>query len=464
MQERLNELGNESIARLLIKYSTPAMIAMFVNSMYNLVDTIFVGYGAGTLALAALAVSWPVQMIVVAIGMAVGIGTASVISRSLGAGDHDRAERVAGTSFVVIGVIALAITCLGLLFLQPLLRLFGATEAIMPYAVDYLSIIFIGNFFLASSISANNIIRSEGAARVAMISMITGAVVNTILDPIFIFGLDMGIRGAAIATVIANISTFTFISWFFFSGRSILNIKRRHLIPDLNELPEVAKIGSATFFSMIVGSLMAIPINGLIIHYGEDIHLAIIGVTNRAMMFFFMPIFGLTQGLQPIIGFNYGAKKLERVKETVRKASMYATIMSVFAFLVLMFATQPLLRIFSPDKELIIEGIPIVRILCIAMPFVGFQMVGGAFFQALGRARPAFVITLSRQVIVLLPLAFIVPRFYGLTGLWASFPTADLVSTTITAVWVLVAIRHLKDDPKTVEIPVDDTVDSMSPI
>jgi Na+-driven multidrug efflux pump len=215
---------------------------------------------------------------------------------------------------------------------------------------------------------------------------------------------------------------------------------------------------------MIVGSLMAIPINGLIIHYGEDIHLAIIGVTNRAMMFFFMPIFGLTQGLQPIIGFNYGAKKLERVKETVRKASIYATIMSVFAFLVLMFATQPLLRIFSPDKELIIEGIPIVRILCIAMPFVGFQMVGGAFFQALGRARPAFVITLSRQVIVLLPLAFIVPRFYGLTGLWASFPTADLVSTTITAVWVLVAIRHLKDDPKTVEIPVDDTVDSMSPI
>ena len=444
MNDRMNELGNESINRLLIKYSTPAVIAMFVNSMYNLVDTIFVGYGAGTMALAALAVSWPVQMVVVAIGMAVGIGTASVVSRSLGAGDHERAERVAGTSFITITVISLSLTIFGLAFLRPLLRLFGATDAIMPHAVDYLSVIFIGNFFLACSISANNIVRSEGAARMAMSSMILGALVNVILDPIFIFGFDMGIKGAAVATVIANICTFTFLCWYFLTGRSALHIKRRHLIPDFAELPEVAKIGSATFFSMVVGSLMAIPINRLIIVYGADIHLAIMGVGNRCMMFFFLPIFGLTQGLQPIIGYNFGAQKLERVKEAVRKASSYATVMSTIAFLILMFLTRPVLRMFSPDAELLAEGVPIMRILVICMPFVGFQMVGGSFFQALGRARPAFVLTLSRQVLVLLPLIYIVPHYYGIRGLWASFPAADFVSTTMTVVWVWVAYTHLR--------------------
>jgi putative MATE family efflux protein len=455
MHERMNELGNEPIRTLLVRYSMPAMVAMFVNSMYNLVDTIFVGYGPGTLALAALAVSWPIQMVIVAMGMAVGIGTASVVSRSLGARDTDRANRVAGTSFVTIAVLALVITGAAYVFMQPLLRLFGATDNIMPYAVDYLSIIFIGNFFMASAISANNIIRSEGAARIAMIGMIIGAVINTVLDPVFIFGFDMGIRGAAVATVIANISTFIFICWYFMSGRSMLKIHRYDLIPDLSELPEVFKIGSASFFSMIVGSLMAIPINGLIIKYGADIHLAIMGVGNRAMMFFFMPIFGLTQGLQPIIGFNYGAKNLDRVRETVRTAASYSTILSSMAFLVLMFGTWPILRMFSPDPELIAEGVPIMRTIVICMPFVGFQMVGGAFFQALGQAAPAFVLTISRQVLVLLPLIFFLPQYYGLNGLWASFPMADFTSTVITIVWVLFAVRTLEKNYKPMTAPAE---------
>ena len=455
MNTRIDELGNESINRLLLRYSTPAMVAMFVSSMYNLVDTIFVGYGAGTMALAALAVSWPVQMIIVATGMAVGIGTASVVSRSLGAGDRARAERVAGTSFITIGILSLCMTALGLQFLRPLLRTFGATEAIMPYAIDYLSVIFIGNFFLACSISANNVVRSEGAARVAMTSMIIGALVNVVLDPIFIFGMNMGIRGAAVATVIANVSTFVFLCGYFLSGRSILRIKRRDLVPDFRELPEVAKIGSSTFFSMVVGSLMAIPINGLIVHYGSDIHLAIVGVTNRCMMFFFLPIFGLTQGLQPIIGFNYGAGNFRRVKDAVRKASTYATVMSTMAFLVLMFGTWPVLRMFSPDKALIEEGVPIVRIVVICMPFIGFQMVGGSFFQALGRARPAFVLTLSRQVLVLLPLIFMMPRVFGLKGLWASFPMADFVSTALTAGWVLAAVRSLGNGSAAADAAMD---------
>jgi len=455
MNARMNELGSEPISKLLIRYSTPAMIAMFVSSMYNLVDAIFVGYGPGTLALAALAVCWPVQMIVVATGAAVGVGTASVVSRSLGAGNQARAERVAGTSFVTIGIASLCLASLGLLFLRPLLRTFGATEAVMPYAVDYLSVILFGTFFLACSISTNNVVRAEGAARVAMTSMILGAIINVVLDPIFIFGLDMGIRGAAIATVIANVSTFGFLCWYFLSGRSALRIKRSDLVPDFKELPEVAKIGSASFFSMIVGSLMAIPVNGLIVQYGADIHLAIVGVGNRCMMFFFMPIFGLTQGVLPIIGFNYGAGKLDRVKETVRKASIFATLLSTSAFLILMFGTWHVLRIFSPDPALIEQGVPIIRTLVICMPFVGFQMVGGAFFQALGRARPAFVLTLSRQVLVLLPLIYLMPRYFGLSGLWASFPIADFVSTSITAVWVFMAVRALGNKPSEPGVVMD---------
>lgn len=456
MIDRTTELGNDSVVRLLIRYSTPAMVAMFVSSMYNLVDTIFVGYGAGTLALAALAVSWPVQMVIVAIGMGVGIGTASVVSRSLGAGDRERAIQVAGTSFTVIAILSVAVTVLGFLFLRPLLRMFGGTEAILPYAADYMSVIFIGNFFLACSISANNLARSEGAAKVAMTSMILGALINVALDPIFIFGLDMGIRGAAVATVIANVSTFVFLCWYFLSGRSILKVTWRHLIPDFSELPEITKIGSSTFFSMVVGSLMAIPINGLIVHYGDDLHLAIVGVANRCMMFFFMPIFGLTQGLQPIIGFNYGAGKMLRVKEAVRKATAYATVMSTGAFIILMFATRPVLRVFSPDPALLAEGVPILRIVVLCMPLVGLQMVGGSFFQAIGRARPAFVLTLSRQVLVLLPLIFLMPRFFGLQGLWASFPMADLVSGALTAAWVIAAFRALPGDTPPADVAMEE--------
>lgn len=443
MEDRKKELGTADIGPLLIRYSAPAMVAMFVNSMYNLVDTIFVGQGVGTLALAALAVSWPVQMIVLAVAMTVGIGAASIISRSLGAGNQRRAERAAGTSLATVGVLAVAIAILGRMFLEPILTLFGASEAVLPYATDYLSVILLGSFFLAFSVCANSVARSEGNVKIAMTSMIIGAVVNVVLDPIFIFGLDMGVRGAAVATVIANICTFTFLCRYLLSGKSMLRIAWRDLIPDFGVLPEMFKIGSASFFQMVAGSLMIIPINAMVLQYGADVHLAILGVGNRISMFFFMPIFGLVQGLQPIIGFNYGARKISRVIEAVRKASLYATILSVLAFIILMTLTRPILSLFSRDAELISEGGFIVRILILFMPFVGFQMVGGSLFQALGKARPALILTLSRQVLVLFPLIVILPRYFGLNGLWASFPIADFVSTMLTVTWVLFEVRGL---------------------
>ncbi len=443
MEDRKEELGNKPIGPLLIRYSTPAMTAMFVSSMYNLVDTIFVGYGAGTLALAGLAISFPVQMVILAVGMTVGIGTASVVSRSLGAGDQRRAERAAGTSFAVTAVLAIAMAAAGLTFIDPLLRVFGATDAVLPYGKDYLSIIMFGNVFFAVTVSSNNVARSEGAVKIAMRSMIIGAVVNVVLDPSFIFGLDRGIRGAAVATVIANVCTFTYLCVYFSSGKSMLRIKRSDLLPDWAIVPEVFRIGGVSFFHMVAGSLMAIPINFMIVRHGADVHLAIMGVANRSMMFFFMPIYGMVQGLQPIIGFNYGAGNMDRVVEAVRKAVLYTTVLSSGAFLILMLATRPVLSMFSPDAVLIAEGVPIVRIISIVVPFVGFHMVGSSLFQALGRARPAFVLTLSRQVLILLPLVLIVPGYYGLTGLWVSFPIADIASVVLTALFVYAELRSL---------------------
>ncbi len=443
MTDRKQELAEAPIGSLIVRYAIPPMIALFVSALYNVVDAIFVGQGPGTLALAGLAICFPIQMTIMAAAMGVGVGTASVVSRCLGSKDQRRAERAAGTSFAVTGVIAIFINALGLLFIDPLLKTFGATEAVLPYARDYLSIVLFGSFFLSIAVSSHNVARSEGNVRIAMTSMIVGAVVNLVLDPIFIFGLDMGIRGAAIATVIANVCSFTFICTYFVRGKSTLKITPRDLIPDVSVLPGVFAIGSGVFVSMVAGNLMAIPVNGIIREYGEDVHFAIMGIINRSMMFFFMPIYGLVQGLQPIIGFNYGARDYARVTEAVRKAALYASVLSFIAFSILMIAPHAVLSIFSRDAELIREGTPIMRIVILVMPFVGFQMVGGSLFQSLGRARPAFVLTLSRQVLLLLPLVFVLPRYYGLQGLWFSFPIADTIAFLMTAAWVWFEMRAL---------------------
>jgi putative MATE family efflux protein len=443
MNDRKHELGNESVGRLLVRYSTPAMVAMFVNSLYNLVDTIFVGRGAGTLALAGLAVSFPIQMFILAIAQVVGIGSASLISRSLGAGDARRAERTAGTSFACVATLSAALTGLGLLFLKPLLRLFGATPAVLPYGADYLSVIIGGSFFFAFAVSSNSIVRSEGNAKCAMVSMFIGAITNVILDPIFIFTLKMGVRGAAIATVLANMCAFLYLCRYFLSGRSLLRIRREDLIPDLSVLPEVLRVGSASFTRVAAGSLLAIVLNNSVAHYGSDTHLAIIGVINRVMLFMMMPMFGLVQGLQPIVGFNYGAANYARVREAAYKAVMFATVFSTCSFVILMSFPVSLFRLFNKDAALVTEGAGILRVLILFLPLVGFQVVGASLFQALGKAGAALFLSMSRQILFLVPLLLALPLYFDLAGIWVSFPVADLLSTMVTAGWVLAEFRRL---------------------
>lgn len=459
MEKRKQEMAEQSIGRLLLRYSAPAMVAMMVNSLYNLVDAIFVGQGVGHLALAALAVSFPIQMFILAIAQVVGIGSASIISRSLGAGDQRRAERVAGNSFICVVVLSILLAAVGLGFLRPILRLFGATPAIMPFAVDYLSVILAGNFFFAYAVSSNNLVRSEGNVKVAMYSMFLGAGTNIILDPIFIFGLNMGIRGAAIATVLANFLVFLFLSVYFLRGKSLLKIRRGDLRPDFGIIPEMAGIGASSFTRVAAGSLVAIVLNNSIGFYGDEMHLAILGVCNRLLIFFLMPVFGLVQGFQPILGFNYGAHNLDRVRQSIRLASLYATSLTTFAFLLMMLFPTPLLSMFNRDPRLLEEGAVIIRIVVICLWTVGFQVVGATMFQALGRVMPALVLSMSRQILFFIPLVLLLPLVLGLPGIWIAIPVSDALAALVTLGWVLLELSRLDKS-----LPVDTALNEAVPL
>ncbi|MDK1020797.1 MAG: MATE family efflux transporter [Candidatus Hydrogenedentes bacterium] len=461
MDDRRYELGNEKIGKLLLRYALPASVGMFANSLNGIIDTIFVGNTEhGTLALAALVVSSPIQMLILAIGMTVGVGTASVISRSLGSGNQRRAERAAGTSFTTVAFFGLVMVLLGYAFLTPLLRLFAATDAVLPFAHQYLSILLVGTCFFSFAISCNNVVRSEGNVKIAMIAMLIGATVNIILDPILIFGLDMGIRGAAWANVASSLCSFSYLCRYFISGKSMLRIRRADLIPDLTILAEILRIGAVSFVRMAAGSAMAIIINRSIIYYGTDTHLAIFGVANRALSFFYMPLFGLVQGLQPIVGFNYGARNLSRVKKAVHASAIVGTAIASAGFLVVMIFTRPMLDLFSNDPAMIDEGVNIVRITIICMPCAGLTMVGGSFFQAIGKALPALVLTMSRQILFLIPMILILPRYLGLLGIWVSLPVAELVSVILTTAWVIYEMRAFRPQPPPIYVPEHESLDT----
>lgn len=442
---RKDELKHEKISKLLIKYSTPAIIGMMFNSLYNLVDTIFVGRSGGSLAIAGLAIAFPIQMLIMAIAQTVGIGAASMISRNLGAGNQRKAEKVAGTSFGIITMASIVVTILGLIFLTPLLRLFGATENILPYASEYLSVIIMGTFFFTFGVSSTNLIRAEGNAKVAMFTVIIGIGSNIILDPIFIFGFNLGIQGAAIATVISQIISFIYLIRYFLRDQSMLKIQRQDLIIDFSLLPEMLSIGVSSFTRTVAGSLFSIILNNSLAYYGTDLHIAIVGVSNRILMFLLMPLFGIIQGLQPIVGFNYGAKNPQRVKEALKLAIISSTAIAVFGFLVILLFTEPLLRLFNNEPQLISQGIPILRTIVIFLPIVGFQVVGASIFQAIGKAKPALFLSMSRQILFLIPAILILPLFFKLPGIWYAFPVSDLLSAIITLIWVFREVKLLNN-------------------
>ena len=438
-----NFLGTQSIGPLLLRLAFPATIGMLVNALYNLVDTIFVGQSAGPLAIAGLGIAFPIQMLTSGFAQMFGVGSASIISRKLGEQDDHAAAHAAGNAFYLTFSTAVVITIVGLLFLKPLLQVFGATEDILPYAIDYMGIVFIGSAFISISMCSNNILRAEGKAKVAMTIMLIGTLMNLVLDPLFIFGFGMGIRGAAIATVISQIASSLYAIRYFLKRKSSLPLRRESFRLSRVLIKETISLGIPTFIRQAGTSLLALTANNMLGLYGGDLAIATYGMLSKLMVFFLMPIFGLVQGFQPIAGFNYGAKKSNRVKQVLYWAIGVTTIMGTVFFTIIQLLPYGLLSLFTHDEELLTISTPALRIVMIALPFIGIQTIGATFFQSIGKSIPALLLGLSRQFIILIPLVLIMPQFLGLQGVWFSFPIADILSTVITVIWLFHEVAHL---------------------
>ena len=445
MQQLTSRLGEEKISKLLVNLSLPATIGMMVNALYNLVDTIFVGRGVGAIAIGGLTIAFPIQMVIMAFAQMIGIGAASAISRSLGAKDLEKADYAAGNSFLCVIVLSSIIATIGLIFTEPMLRIFGSTETILPYAKDYITIILWGSIFFSFAMSSNNLIRAEGNAKVAMVSMLIGAILNMILDPIFIFIFKLGIKGAALATIISQFISFLYILTYLYSGKSALKIKLHHLKPKIHIIVEILTVGSAAFFRQVTGSVVAIVVNNSLRIFGGDIALIIVGILHRVTMFVFMPLFGVIQGMQPIVGFNYGAKKLDRVKEAIKLSLITTIVIAIFGWLIAELFPFAIISIFTHDAEVIEKGSNIIRIVLSMIPVIGIQIVGAALFQSLGKAVPSLILSLLRQVLLFIPLVIILPRVFnlGLLGIWLAYPAADILSVILTALFLRSELKKM---------------------
>ncbi len=445
MQTKHTEaLDSEKIPKLLLKLSIPSTAGMLAMSLYNLVDTIFVGRGVGSLAIGGLTVVMPLQMLIFAVAMTFGMGGSSVISRALGARDNDRAQRTFGNLITLTLIMSILILLLGYGLTETVLFLFGGQAEILPYARDYFIYILAGTPFLNFAMIFNSLIRAEGNARTAMFTMVIAAVINIVLDPVFIFGLHMGVKGAAIASVISQVITFFYIVFYFGSGKSSFHFKLENLKPDGSIIREIFALGATSMGRHGAGSILAAILNHSLYSYGGGIAVAVYGIINRVLRVVFMPMFGLVQAFMPITGFNYGAKKYKRVLETFKISNAWATYISIGLFLVMMIFAKPVLQIFSNDTALIEEGKTALRLIMLFVPVVGFQIISTGYFQAIGKAVPSFLLAMSRQVLFLLPLILIMPAYYGLDGIWYSFPIADFLSAAAVGALIIPEIRRLK--------------------
>ncbi|MFU8795215.1 MAG: MATE family efflux transporter [Dethiobacteria bacterium] len=431
MKQQSERLGSDPIPKLLLSLTVPATVGMLVMALHSVIDTIYIARGVGTIGVAAVAISFPLHMIIMALSGAMGIGGGSVISRALGASDLEKANRAFGNILSLVLSVSIVGAFLGLTYLSPMLHLFGASPTIMPYACDYLGIILYGTIFFAFGFAVNNIVRAEGNARVAMLTMIMSAVFNVILTPIFMFGFNMGMKGAAYGTILAQGLTALYLYLYFATGKSSLSIKLRYLSPQTYLIREILAVGSSAFVRQGSASVMLIVANNLLIYYGGDLAIAVLGIIHRVIMFTLMPILGVVQGMLPLVGFNYGAKQKLRVKESIALAMKISTAIALFAFLLVMAAPRLLMMIFTTDPAAIEMGQSALRIMFALSVTVGLQMVTGGVFQALGKAKAALVISMARQVLFLIPLLIILPQFFDLTGIWLAFPVADLLSSVL---------------------------------
>lgn len=440
---RTTELGTAPVHKLLWKYALPAIIAMTATSLYNIVDTIYIGHGCGALALGALTVAKPFMDICAAFGSLVGVGASSLLAIYLGEKDYERANRVLGNVIVMNIILSAIVMAVGLIWLDPILMAFGASEATLLYAHEYMEIILYGNVLTHIYFGLNAMLRSAGHPRFSMTATIVAVIINIILDPIFIFGLDMGVRGAALATVISQAVAVVWQLTKFMDKNELVRFHRGIWRLNRHITLRALAIGMSPFLYNIAHCFVVIIINNQLKNFGGDMAIASYGVINRLTFVFAMMVMGLNQGMQPIAGYNYGAKQFDRVLKSFYLTCAYATGVMGLVFILGEFFPDLMTRMFTHDVELIAQTVRPMRIVCSTMLIIGFQMVTGNLFTSVGKAGKAIFLSLTRQVLYLIPLVLWLPTIFTtpIDGVWWSIPISDTISA-VTAIIVLLASRR----------------------
>lgn len=433
------ELGTERIRKLLVQYAVPAIIAMTASSLYNMVDSIFIGHGVGPLAISGLALTFPLMNLAAAFGSLVGVGAATLVSMRLGQRDYDTARNVLGNVLVLNLIIGIAFGGTALVFLDPILRFFGASEATIGYAREYMTIILAGNVVTHMYLGLNAVLRASGHPRKSMYATINTVVINTLLDPLFIYGFGWGIRGAAVATVLAQVIS---LAWQFrmLSDRSeLLHFQRGIYRLRSKIVRDIMAIGMSPFLMNLAACFIVILINKGLKAYGGDLAIGAYGIVNRLAFFFVMIVMGLNQGMQPIAGYNFGARQYERVLRVLRLTAIGATGVMTVGFLIGEFAPRLAVGLFTSDEELMRLAVEGMRIVFVCFPIIGFQMVSTNFFMSIGMASKAIFLSLSRQLLFLVPGLLILPPLFdahtpwnGSWGVWCAIPLSDMLAATVT--------------------------------
>lgn len=443
-QKTPTALGTESIGKLLMQYAVPAIIAMTASSLYNMVDSIFIGHGVGTMALSALALTFPLMNLGAAFGALVGVGAATLISVKLGQKDYDTVQRVLGNVFVLNILLGLAFTVIVFPFLNPILYFFGGSDETVEYARQFMEIILLGNVVTHLYLGLNAVLRASGHPKQAMYATIATVAINTILAPIFIFMFDWGIRGAAIATVSAQVIALLWQLKQFNNANELLHFRRGIFRLKRKIVFDSLAIGMSPFLMNLAACLIVILINQGLKKYGGDLAIGAFGIVNRLVFIVVMIVMGLNQGMQPIAGYNFGAKLYDRVNKVLKLTIIYATCVTTFGFLVGMLAPNLVVGIFTSDAELTELSATGLRITVMFFPIIGFQMVTSNFFQSIGMAGKAIFLSLTRQMLILLPCLLILPHFFGVAGVWYSMPVSDLLASLIALVMLVYQFRKFK--------------------
>ncbi len=439
------ELGTKPVSSLLVQYALPAIVAMVASSLYNMVDSIFIGQGVGALAISGLAITFPFMNLSAAFGAAIGVGASAFLSVKLGQRDYDIANKILGNNVMLNIIVGIIFGGLGLLFLDPILRFFGASDATLPYAHEYMVIILLGNAITHLTLGLNAVLRSAAKPRLAMYITIFTVVINAILDPIFIYTLGLGIRGAAYATILSQLLALIW-QWVLFSNKKeMLHFEYSKFHLDRRIISNILSIGISPFAMNACACLVVIFINNSLQQYGGDMAVGAFGISNRIAFIFVMVTMGVCQGMQPIAGYNYGAQNYNRMLEVLKLAAIAGTAVCAVGFLIAMVFPRACARMFTTDEVLIAHSVVAMRYIMAVFIIIGAQMVITNFFQSIGKAKISIFLSLSRQLIFLVPLLAILPKHMGLNGVWLAMPLSDAIAAIMAYAMLWFYIKRLKN-------------------